>query len=267
MLPQHDTKDHGDVVDNESTLDTDGDGLADGNYRYNEARNQFIRTGEVAPLQRFRGMEMPGGVVADTFRPSNDDVGEGYEEGRWLEKPVVFSTPDENVAMTYAFADPRWKPDQEGQIYDVTLAPTEVVDLKDCEDFKQTRRAAALGFDVVDCPDFSVQPETVSFHTDQIKIDRVSRVDATMNPHDIIASEVPAKSSGGNPYSYFDGLERGEQLFPNRDSEAVADAVQTYKDHQSRAPKGAAPDRTLEYKGIPQEPSYAPRGGRGRMKY
>ena len=266
MLPNHGTKYHGDVVDSKSTRDTDGDGLPDGSYQYDEARNQFIRTGDAVPLQRFRGMKMPKGVVADTLHPSDDNVDED-DGGRWLEKPVVFSTPDENVAMTYAFPDPRWSPDREGQIYDLTLTPTEVTDLGHCEDSEQTRLATALGFDVVDCPDFTSQPETVSFHTNQVKIDQVNRVNATLDARDIAVSALPAKSSGGNPYSYLDGLERGERLFPNRDSEAVADAVQVYKSHQSRAPQDTALDRTLEYRGLSQEPSYAPRSGRGKMRY
>ena len=56
-----------------------------------------------------------------------------------------------------------------------------------------------------------------------------------------------------------------------RSVDTLRDEVNQYKDAQDRERDAdricRERDRSMEYQGVPQEPSYAPRGGRGRMRY
>ena len=49
----------------------------------------------------------------------------------------------------------------------------EVLDLGDCRDDEAAKRAIKVGFDVIECPDFWEQPETIAFDPNKVDVDTV----------------------------------------------------------------------------------------------
>ena len=138
----------------------DGDNLPSGRYAVGDD-GQLQRTGETEPLDRYHGTPL-GDPISD-FRasPARDD-GEGSRKAL-NELPAVYTTGNEGIAEQYAYgasvnaptgqADPR--------LYDLVLVPNEIVEAGDCTDDETVDAASRLGADVLECPDFGEQPETV----------------------------------------------------------------------------------------------------------
>ena len=197
-------------------VDSDKDGLLDGTYIYNYDTKRFIRSSDEVPsLKRFRGIRLPEDKVLNAFTTSYDPVDDDIiEGGRWENREGVFSSHDERVAMSYGYPHTVFDDGSglQGQVYDITINPTEYVDLGDCEEHNETVEASRLGFDAVDCPEFTAQPETIAFHPEQITIDRVNVIEGDNINYTLSGREIVER--GNNPYEYSKGVYRGKQLYP-----------------------------------------------------
>ena len=201
------------------TPDTDGDGLLDGLYGVGPDGTP-VWIGPVQPMRRFRGMKMPPGQAIESFEPVHSSGPHGALQ--WDGKKAVYSSEDEGVAVRYAHMKPGVS--KVGQIYDITLHPTEAaVFTGGCDDLEVSRPTARGGFDVVDCHHSWLQPETLSFHPEQIEVNTV---------RELIPSELPHSDSierdNGSIYESA-RANYGDTIYVRPDIDNVAAAVNEYK--------------------------------------
>ena len=61
--------------------------------------------------------------------------------------------------------------DWERNIYEVVITPNETVNLGKCKDDEIAKQAIIQGFDVIECPDFWEQPETIVFDPKKVEVE------------------------------------------------------------------------------------------------
>ena len=165
----------------------DGDSLSTGKYRITEDGN-LRKTGPTKPLDLYHGTPQPVGRSISEFRlkKSKDE-----DRPAVANLPAVYGTGDLNAATLYAHglsADFNVGPRYEPQVYHLTMTPSEIVNLGDCEDGRAVNFAARLGADVIDCPQYDEQPESLATRADIVHIRRAVNSDT--------GAKVPIKPSG-----------------------------------------------------------------------
>ena len=171
----------------------DGDDLASG--RYIEKDGELVRAGKTKVLNRYHGTPQSDGNVISKFKLKPT----GFEGRKALNSlPTLYTTRDRSVAEHYAYGASANTPDDTGnkqhQVYSLGLTPSEIVDLGDCENNKNVRKAHRLGADVIECDDFEEVPETVVFNDNIVYIKDVKDADTGQSiPEDVYLTET------GNP--------------------------------------------------------------------
>ena len=153
----------------------DGDALPSGSYTLVDG--DLERSGPTERLDRYHGSTRPSGTSISDFKLKRFP-----DEGRKAlgQLPAVYTTDDRQAAYMYAqgmsmdFDTPEGS---EHQLYHLTVTPSEVVDLGTCENDKAVRRMAKLGADVIDCPDYHEQPESVVLKPNIVHVRKAVNVD------------------------------------------------------------------------------------------
>ena len=148
--------------------------VSPGTYQYQDGN--AVRVGDRKTLHRYHGTARPVGTTLERF----DTLVHG----------PLYTAPDPMVAMEYTDADDGGLitvplPGEEGmakeaQLYVLTLTPRVILDGGDCPTNDRhilEETANNIGADVIECPDFGEQPETVVLNPNIISIDNVYRVD------------------------------------------------------------------------------------------
>ena len=157
--------------------DADKDGLGSGLYVYRDTDKSFVRIGDAEPLERYHGTAQKTGEIIRKLEPKPGHMTSKNRREIGV-TPAVYSTTDLKAALeTYGYpaADPEESKYFEGQLYEITVKPDEIADLGDCQNREAARDAIVKGFDVIECPFFWEQPETITFNPDVIQIDAVYR--------------------------------------------------------------------------------------------
>ena len=250
--------------------DKDRDGVPSG--RYELSSDGFLRVGDTEDLDRYHGTVVPEGTIISEFTPS---LGHTASENRPSigNTPAVYSTPDADAALDYAlgYNNAYIHPGHQGQLYDITIRPDEILDLGHCQDDASARLAIRKGFDVIECPDFWEQPETITFDPKKIEINAVYPViePSTENGEDF---DTPDWTPEGN--ETIDEFKAegflGDSIYKSSDRRMskVQDAVEQYKE-SSPVTTDYEPGTIMSK--YPQmfakKSSYSSRPGRGRMGY
>ena len=217
-----------------SKPDSDGDGLPDGNYTIRDGVP--VRIGDVPELKRYRGVR--NGLESDLDSPLGEHV--DSDVVRFNGRPGIYTTTDPNVALTSGAPEDS---DDTGMLYEVTLTPTELLNVpEDCNDFEKTRLAEEHGFDALDCPTSSPHPETISFHPDQIEVDETTRLDAIQES---ITTADDNNQHFGEDYSR---VKQAADEYRNKSDNAAKDFAKSFTDKSTRIPH------------VPKRP------GRGRLR-
>ena len=153
----------------------DGDSLPAGHYEDDEFGSGLRRIGDVEePLERYHGSaQKPGAAIGEfVMIPPNYEHDPRVNLNRL---PSLYVTPNQSLAEMHAG---KGEEDSEGnrldpQLYDVVITPNEVVDLGDCSDDEEVRKAAEAGADVIECPDYDEGHETVILDPDVTHIREV----------------------------------------------------------------------------------------------
>lgn len=179
--------------------DDDGDGLPSGRYEVG-ADGNLHRIGDTELLDRYHGS--PQLDVISDFRASPA----GHPEGGRPELnalPAVYTTEGIGVAEQYAYGasvNAVAARDKDPHLYSLALTPSEIVELGECEDDATVRLAASLGADVLECPDFGEQPETVVLDERIVHVREATNLDtgATLpvRPKSRAKKMVPIESPG-----------------------------------------------------------------------
>ena len=155
-----------------------GDKLPPGHYMV--SGQQFVRTGDATPLERWHGTRQPEGNVVDRFRPA----AAGFEGRPALnETPGVYTSDNMQAAEQYAYGasvNARGQRSLQKQLYELRITPSVVVDVGSGEDDDAVRAAVAGGADVLEIPDFGEQSETVVLDPDLIEVVGVTDVEEGM---------------------------------------------------------------------------------------
>ena len=277
---------------------------APGMYRYDRDADDFVRVGDPEPLRRYHGTSTQvEGDVYDRLQvsPANWDSENRVSVGVM---PAVYTTNKADAALTYAHSG--GDDGDTGYLYVVDIHANSVADLKDCQDEDVARRAIEAGFDVVECPDFWEQPETIVFDENQVQIravyptmyddpyddpdydpDEDDTVYEGRDDDDREVKDLVFYGSLMNPVYRDDGPPRlppapqqpaqpaqpaqpPPELSRERGMESISRAVGEYQSSREEA-TAQGPDiglsREAEYRGAPKQPTYRARGGRGSMRY
>ena len=276
-------------------------GLEPGTYRYEDG--EFVRVGDAGILRRYHGTLVDSDdEIIDRFVPSPGHQGSENRPSIGV-TPAVYTTSDPVAAVNYGRGY-NWSPGQGefGQFYVVDIHADTVADLRNCQDDAVARKAIEMGFDVIECPDFWEQPETIAFDPDRIEIKTVySIVDDAEEFYDDdgepIDDEDLIEELRAERYFYERGSasdrnvdrigelgmlsgpirREGESVRPpsrlpqhgRRDLVPIAEALEDYQSSNSavRMIAEAGLTQSMEYRGMPKQPTYSPRGGRGSMRY
>ena len=154
----------------------DGDALPSGRYEVG-ADGELERVGDTEVLDRYHGT--PQYDVISDFRASPA----GFTDGGRAELndiPAVYTTDSADIAEQYAYGvsvNARPMAGRDPQLYSLALTPSEIVEAGDCEDDDAVALAASLGADVLECPDFGEQPETVVLDDRVIHVKEATNLD------------------------------------------------------------------------------------------
>ena len=264
--------------------------LPSGLYTYNG--HDFERVGPAKSLTRYHGTILPEGELITEFRP-------GAAELWTQDRPEIGSVPAVYTTETYeeALARAELTEEQEedgvsqGQVYEVTVMPNRMVDLRDCKDRTAAERAIVEGFDVIECPKHWEQPETIVFDPQRITVENVySTEPGNYGPVEgELLYERPKQEDESQSLSQY-GMSSGydddddddyDDYDGNDDDDddddddgdrmdSIREAVTDYhKERQSSSSNAGSPDHSIEYRSPSpsQQPAYTPRGGRGTMRY
>ncbi len=154
----------------------DGDDLRTG--RYKKINGKLVRVGDTKVLNRYHGTPQPSGTYISEFKLKPTKF-KGRDALNSL--PTLYTTIDKNIAVQYAYGASANAPDDAGvmqhQVYNLSLTPSEIIDLRNCENDYDIRHAHKLGADVIECSDFEEVPETVVFNNRIIRIKSVTDAD------------------------------------------------------------------------------------------
>ena len=177
----------------------DGDGLPSGRYEVG-ADGNLHRIGDTELLDRYHGS--PQLDVISDFRASPAGHTEGGRRGLNA-LPAVYTTEGIGVAEQYAYGasvNAVASRAKDPHLYSLALTPSEIVELGECEDDATVRLAASLGADVLECPDFGEQPETVVLDDRIVHVREATNLDtgATLpvRPKSRAKKMVPIESPG-----------------------------------------------------------------------
>ena len=256
-----------DIESDRTSLDKDADGLPSGTYEV--IGDEFKRVGDVEELTRYHGTVVPEGAIIEKFKPSFGNT-DSINRPSIGNAAAIYSTPNAEAALEYAmgYNNAHIDPDQQGQLYTLRINPDEVVDLGHCQDDASARLAIKKGFDVIECPDFWEQPETITFDPDKIDVSAVYPVtDASVTEDfedhkwtpegDKVVDELKAQ-----------GFLNDSIYKEDRRIGQVQDAVAEYKDANdvpttSTYEPGGIMERYSSM--FPKAPSHAPKRGRGQV--
>ena len=141
----------------------DGDDLPSGKFKLNKD-GHLTRTGDVKAIpNRYHGTSAKSddNVIAD-FKPYPLRGTGSFVPRKALDKtPAVYATSDKDAAEEYALGITKEAKGKEPHLYNLVAVPSETVDLGDCQDVSVMKDTIARGADVIECPDYWEQPETV----------------------------------------------------------------------------------------------------------
>ena len=240
-----------------------GQGLPSGKYEFVDDR--FVRVGDAEELYRYHGTVVPEGTVIEKFkpRPANFDSENRPAIGN---ASAIYSSADIDSALRYAegFNNPN---EGQGQLYTLRIKPNLVADLSRCQDDFAAQEAIEAGFDVIECPQFWEQPETIVFNPDRIQVEAVYPIQATKDtrtyPGGTGDTAIDALLQEGylTPALYRSGEGRRKAL-----EGAVAEYERSNGNGGGVSGRGMS-DKSMEYRGMPKEATYRARRGRGSMRY
>lgn len=237
-----DHRDQNRSIRDEIARDRDGDGLPSGSYKAVDGEFEWID--DVEDLNRFHGTQLPEGTIINEFVPSYGHS-DSVNRPSIGNTPAVYATSDVRAALLYAQGNA--DDEDKGQLYDLTIKPDEVIDLDDCQDDATARKAIKSGFDVIECPEFWEQPETIILDPKQINIDKV----------------YPVTDPEGSIYV----PERDNHIRGHLRHGTIGSPI--YISDEEMASIGnkspSMPMRDIEYRGMPKRSTATPSRGRGQL--
>ena len=265
--------------------------LPSGEYEYVDGEFVFIRS-QAPELLRYHGTIQPKGTVINKFKMERSIDKYGKEAG-------VFSSYDPMSALRYGLSKHHMgKQGDQVQMYVLVIRPRTYIDLGDCRSSDAVRQAIDAGFDVIDCPDFPEQPETVVFDPERIGILMGYRINYNNDtvPEEYIKRARPINSeleeftrNISDRYNYYmtpiEGQGTMASLIADAPTAAEYDLPFIYTNQQdplptvddglireiddyiskSRNQYNPTSDRGMEYRPRSVRPSYKVRNGRGRI--
>ena len=139
-----------------------------GYYRLDKD-NEFERIDDAGELRRYHATSLPEGEFIKEFVPS---MGSQYSRNRPSlgNIPAVYTSSDASAVRLRGYA---LQGGEEGQLYTVRIKPDRVLDIGDCQDDDVANRAIRAGFDVIECPDFWEQSETIVLDPSKIEVEKI----------------------------------------------------------------------------------------------
>ena len=255
------------IESDRTSLDKDADGLPSGKYEV--VGDEFKRVGDVEELTRYHGTVVPEGAIIEKFKPSYGNT-DSINRPSIGNAAAIYSTPDAEAALEYAmgYNNAHIDPTKQGQLYTLRINPDEVVDLGHCQDDASARLAIKKGFDVIECPDFWEQPETITFDPDKIDVSAVYPVTGASSAENFEDHKWTPEGDKVVDELKAQGFLSDSIYKEDRRISQVQDAVAEYKGaNDVPATSTYEPGSIMErYSSMfPKAPSYAPKRGRGQV--
>ena len=130
----------------------DGDDIEEG-YHVIGDDGERTRVGDAMLLTGWHGTSQPTDTTVDLEKRAPH--ADGRE--RLRDVPAVYASFDPIVAEGKAFAQTRFKPEESPQLYELAIAPSEIVEAGTCEDATSVLKAIDDGADVLLCPDWKAR--------------------------------------------------------------------------------------------------------------
>ena len=146
---------------------------------YKVVDGEIQRVGDAHELTRYHGTLVPRGTIIEEFDLSLGNM-DSVDRPSISVTPALYSTSNAMDALSYVMHadDSNWTdPNNDAQLYTFKISPRTVIDLGDCKDDALANEAIRMGFDVIECPDFWEQPETIVFDPDLVMVSRIHLAD------------------------------------------------------------------------------------------
>ena len=138
--------------------------VSPGTYRYQDG--EVVRVGDTKIMHRYHGSAKPIGTVIKKFDTTK--FGSIYTA---VDPMVAIEYTDTSGWLVSTPAPGEEGLDREPQLYVLTLTPDVIFDGGDCSEEEGLDVAADIGADVIECPDYWEQPETIVTNSNVISID------------------------------------------------------------------------------------------------
>ena len=234
---------------------------------YYEVRaNELVRVGDAQSLLRFHGTnaEDNGGIIRE-FRAEKGNWDSVYRPSIGGYPGSIYTTTDVNAAIGYG-----------DQLYTILITPRAHVNLEGCHDDNLAHDAIRRGADVIECPDFWEQPETIVLNPDVMEVQSVQTWFPMEHGHSSDNYEGTQLPLGVEPlegYTFTYVKSDDDHISPSINDvssslitgsdnllsskvtpSSLADAISDYKDAEShdRGSVDHSMDKSMEYRGMQQ---------------